>query len=58
MISYGPYTKTIAAVVGALIAFATLVIMSEPAPITSAEWLSLAVGLATAVGVYGVSNEG
>jgi hypothetical protein len=56
MISFGPYSKTILAVVGALVAFATLVVTSEPSAISSSEWLSLAVGLAAAIGVYGVSN--
>lgn len=52
-----PYRKTITAVVGATIAFATLVITSAPAAVTSSEWLSGAIGLATAVGVYGIANK-
>ena len=52
-----PYRKTVIAVVGACIAFATLVITSEPAAISSSEWLSGAIGLATALGVYGVANQ-
>lgn len=51
-----PYRKTLVAVVGAIIAFATLVITSDPSSITSAEWLSGAIGLATALGVYGIAN--
>lgn len=51
------YRKTLVAVVGACIAFATLVITSAPAEITASEWLSGAIGLATALGVYGVKNE-
>lgn len=49
--------KTIVAVTGAGIAFATLVVTSEPAPISSSEWLSGAIGLATALGVYAATNE-
>ena len=52
------YRKTVVAVVGAAIGFATLVVTSEPAAITSSEWLSGAIGLATALGVYRVANEG
>lgn len=52
----GPYAKTVAAVVIGLIGWATAVITSEPSAITSAEWLGLATVLATALGVYGVSN--
>lgn len=52
-----PYRKTTVALVGAAVAFATLVVTSEPAAITAPEWLSGGVGLVTALGVYGVSNE-
>lgn len=54
--NFAPYRKTVTAVVGAAVAFATLVITSEPNAITSSEWLSGAIGLATALGVYSVSN--
>lgn len=53
-----PYRKTIVAVVGCAVAFGTLVVTSEPAAITSAEWLSGGIGLVTALGVYGTPNEG
>lgn len=53
---FGQYRKTITAVVGAGIAFATLVITSEPVAITAPEWLSGGIGLATAIGVYGIRN--
>jgi hypothetical protein len=56
-INFAPYRKTIAAVVGAGVAFATLVVVSASGPITDAEWLSGAVGLLTALGVYGVTND-
>lgn len=52
----GPYRKTVTAVVGAAIAFATLVVTSEPSAISAAEWLSGAIGLATALGVYRIPN--
>lgn len=52
-----PYRKTITAIVGAGIAFATLVITSEPSAISASEWLSGAAGLATALGVYAVPND-
>lgn len=55
--NFGPYRKTVTAVVGAAIAFATLVITSESVPITASEWLSGAIGLATALGVYSVANH-
>lgn len=51
------YKKTITAVVGAGVAFATLVITSAPAEITASEWLSGGIGLATALGVYSVANS-
>ena len=52
------YRKTIVAVVGAAIGFATLVVTSAPAAPTAPEYLAGAVGLATALGVYRVTNEG
>lgn len=56
VILFGRYTKTITALVGAAIAFATLVITSDSVDITSSEWLSGAIGLATALGVYAAPN--
>lgn len=49
--------KAVVAVVGAGIGFATLVVTSPAGPVSSSEWLSGAVGLATALGVYGATNE-
>lgn len=49
--------KAVVAVVGAAIGFATLVVTSPAGPIGSSEYLSGAVGLATALGVYGATNE-
>ncbi len=50
--------KSVVAVCGAGIAFASLVVTSPSAAITSPEWLSGAIGLATALGVYQATNEG
>lgn len=58
MISFGRYSKTIVAVVTAIIAFATVVVVSPDSAISSAEWLGGAVGLAGALGVYSVNNNG
>lgn len=52
-----PYAKAITALVGAAIGFATLVITSEPAAISAAEWLAGAIGLATSIGVYAAPND-
>ena len=49
--------KTIAAVVTGLIGWAGVVVASEPSGVTDAEWLALAVALATALGVYGIANK-
>lgn len=51
------YRKFVAAVVGAAIAFAQLVIYSPSEPISAAEWVTGAILLATALGVYTVRNE-
>ncbi len=56
MISFGKYSKTVTALAGAAAAFATLVVTSASSAITSSEWLSGAIGVLTALGVYGVSN--
>ena len=50
------YRKAIAAVVTGVIGWATAVVASAPAAITSTEWIMLATVLATALGVYGVAN--
>ena len=52
-----PYRKTVTAVVTGLIGWATVVVTSESIDITSGEWIMLATVLATALGVYQVSNE-
>lgn len=51
------YKKSIAAIVGALISWAQLVVFSTTENITAPEWIALAIGLATAFGVYQLSNE-
>lgn len=53
----GKYRKTIAAVATGLIGWATVVVQSAPSGVTSSEWIMLATVLATALGVYGVTNE-
>ena len=52
----GKYSKTIIAVVTGVIGWATLVVASDPAAITSSEWIVGATALATALGVYSVTN--
>lgn len=51
------YKKTVTAVVGALLTWATVVVTSDPARITASEWLLLGGSLATALGVYATRNE-
>lgn len=51
------YKKSIAAVAGAIISWAQLVVGSSQVDITAPEWIVLSIGLATAFGVYQVSNE-
>lgn len=51
------YKKTLTAAIGALIAFATLVITSTPTAPTASEYLSGVIGLATALGVFAAPNE-
>lgn len=52
----GTYGKTITAVITGLIGWATLVVNSASESITSGEWIVLATVLATALGVYSISN--
>ncbi len=49
--------KTVTNVVGAGIAWATLVTTSETGGITSGEWIAGAILFATAVGVYVAPNR-
>lgn len=51
------YRKTVIAVVGAGLAWSGIVIDSARATISAGEWRMGAVLLATALGVYAVSNE-
>lgn len=51
------YRKTVAALVTGVIGWAIVVVASEPSRITASEWIQLAVAGATALGVYGVTNE-
>jgi hypothetical protein len=52
----GKYGKAVLAAIGAVVTWATLVINSAPADITSEEWGILGTGLLTAIGVFAVSN--
>lgn len=52
-----PYRKTITAIVTGLIGWATMVVDSSSASITSSEWIGLATVLAIALGVFGVANK-
>lgn len=51
------YKKSITALVTAGIAWANIIVFSPTAEITSAEWLTGAILLAGAAGVYKVTNE-
>lgn len=51
------YQKTIAALVTGALGWGFVVVASKSAPITAAEWLSLGVVTATALGVYAVPNS-
>jgi FtsH-binding integral membrane protein len=57
MINFGKYGKTITAVVTGLIGWITVVVESASESITSGEWIMLVTILATALGVYGVTNS-
>lgn len=54
---FGKYNKTVAAVVTGLIGWAASVVTSNVAHITAGEWVQFATVLATALGVYSVSNK-
>lgn len=56
MISFGRYSKTIAAVVAGAIGWATLVVNSAPSAITASEWIAGATYLGIALGVLTVTN--
>lgn len=50
------YSKALAAVTTGVIGWGMVVVASNPASVTAAEWMELAVVGATALGVYGVPN--
>jgi hypothetical protein len=52
-----PYRKAVAAVIVGIIGWATSVVTSDPTAITAGEWIQLATVLATALGVYQITNE-
>ena len=49
--------KTVTALVTGAIGVAAVIVTSEPAALTSAEWLMAVSALATALGVYAVPNK-
>lgn len=51
------YSKTIAAVITGLIGWGAAVVQSMPTAITATEWIMLATIVATALGVYQVTNQ-
>lgn len=55
---FGPYTKTITALVTGLIGWATSVVTSNSVHITAGEWIQLATALAVSLGVYSFANKG
>lgn len=48
--------KSVTAIAGGLITWGYLVIGSSSSPVTSEEWMALAVVVATGAGVYRVTN--
>lgn len=58
MINFGPYAKTVMALITGLIGWGIVVTESAAAHISSSEWIMLAVAVATALGVYSVANQG
>jgi hypothetical protein len=50
------YSKAITAFVLALIGWGTMVVTSDPAAITSAEWIMLGSTVVTAGGVFSIPN--
>lgn len=51
------YRKTVSAVVTGLIGWGAAVVVSDQTKISASEWIMLATALATALGVYSVTNE-
>lgn len=49
------YRKTVAALIGAVLTWATATLTDNH--VSTAEWIALAVAVATALGVYQVSND-
>lgn len=50
------YNKTIVALFTGLIGWMTVVVSSPEASITASEWVTFAVAIATALGVYQIPN--
>lgn len=51
------YKKTLFAIIAGAIGWGVQVTTSEPAAITSTEWIALATAGATAIGVYALKND-
>jgi predicted RecA/RadA family phage recombinase len=56
MPNFGPYGKTIAALVTGLIGWATTVTVSASSSITSAEWVQFGTVWAVGFGVFQIAN--
>ena len=52
-----PYSKAIMALLTGAVGWATLVVTSDPAAITSEEWVAGGAALVTVVGVFLVPNR-
>lgn len=57
LLNLAPYRKTIVALVGVVITWVGLVIVSDSVVITAEEWFVLLSTSATALGVYQISNK-
>jgi len=51
------YNKSIVAAIGAVLTWAYGVVDTPSGAITSREWVQLAGGIATALGVYAIKNK-
>lgn len=55
MTGIGRYRKTLAALIGALITWASATLTDNH--VSTAEWIALALAITTALGVYAAPNE-
>jgi hypothetical protein len=49
--------KTVAGVTTSLLGWGAAVVVSDPAPITAAEWITFGTAVAVGLGVYHATNE-